>query len=381
MTQQRPDHAVHALQRPELIGELPSHDMLSALVARNVAPAQGQSERLAKIAMPDATLGEATRLGHWRRIAVCAAEAICTPRHGAAVDSDLDHLLAWWQLRLLALWKLRFYVQVRTEICGLWQVLETTAATDGQPLLFTTRIPFALHILHAQELYMRGEHRTAIEHMAKHLRACDAYIHEATDVSLWKARRVRLQLQLASMLLGMDAHEAASSILDPLADECVAVEDGDAYTIFLALVLVRLYAQMGCTRRATSLLAAAKRMPDAPQHAIETHALLFQHMCTTEAVATLPDATELMELPEDQALVNAMAVDAFYKGDTTAGISTLDRFMTTYPAVFATARGLVGNLVTLYTMSPGVSDGRQRVIRHLAEHAGDDPTGIDSRLG
>lgn len=348
-------------------------DTLQALVVRHAPDVtRTRNERLASQhpTLPE-RVQEAIDASQWRRVASLAAEAITTKSTQDADPGDVGHLLSWWHLRLVALWKLRLFALVHTEFATLWQTLEgVQGAPDEGPLVKSSSVPFALHVFHAQALFVHGQQRAAVARLWQLLQHCAVRKAEL----VWQMRDVRLRLLLASALIEMEAYDAAATVVDPLADPLLE-HDLSSDEALHSLVLARLYLAMGCVARAEALVAAASQAPAHAQHNYENLVRLIRdpHTASIQEIYTEED---------NPMAVNTAAVRAFYHGDLDAGVAYLETYLATHPTTFATTRGLAGNLVTLHTM--GLHDGsteRQRMVRRLVQVAGDDPTCVDSRMG
>lgn len=312
---------------------------------------------------------------HWRRVAQQAAHAIVTEVSPSLQASDLTHVLQWWHLRLVALWRLRLFTQAHTELTNVWSVLDRVLVQPGsRPLRTTALVPFALHLLRAQDMLVHGQKRAGITALWQHLAHCEAQKHTADNATIWHARARRIRLLLASALVETEALDAAAAVIDPLADTLLhgRVDEADA---LLALALVRLYVAMGCLTRAEALAEAARAAQPSLGGAYAALVRLVRDP-HTEPPSLLPNE------PLDQVKANTAAVDAFFRGDLDTGVQLLETLMDEQPSWFATAPGLAGNLFTLHTMGYGGGvAARRHIVERVADAAGDDPACIDSRMG
>lgn len=360
-----------------MLHSLTQTDALQVLLARHAPGASRppNERRLSSLAPPAHCAAEAVRTGHWRRVAAIAAEAIVGGTSQVVGASDITHVLHWWHLRVFALWKLRLFSQAHTEFTNVWNVLDTTLIQpEARPLHTTALVPYALHVVRAQDLYVHGQKRAGVTALWHLLSVCQSHFDEGDASKVWHAREVRVRLILASALVDMEAFDAAATVVDPLADPLVdrELEPKEA---MLALVIARIYLTMGCVARAEALVAAAAAAPLPLRQTYDTLVRLVRNPHTSPVQQAYTEDA-------DQALANAAAVDAFYRGDLDTGTAYLEHFLRARPTEFATAHGLAGNLITMHTM--GVRGGtvdRQRIVRHVVQAAGDDPACIDSRMG
>ncbi|WFC94646.1 hypothetical protein MBRA1_001280 [Malassezia brasiliensis] len=371
------DDALRALQRPDLLGTLPSTDALLKLLARH-APQYPHTPSDQQPPAPDAPAEDVHRAvlaNHWRHVAHQAAHAIVTEVSPSLQASDLTHVLQWWHLRLVALWKLRLFAQAHTELTDVWSVLDRILVQPGsRPLRTTALVPFALHLLRAQDMLMHGQKRAGITALWQHLAHCEDQERTTDDAVVWRARARRIRLLLASALVEMEALDAAAAVVDPLAETLLhgGMDEADALA---SLALVRIYVAMGCLARAEALAEAARATQPSLGDAYTTLVRLVRDPLT-DPPALFP--TE----PLDQVKANTAAVDAFYRGDLDTGVQLLEALLHEQPSWFATAPGLAGNLFTLHTMGYGGGvAARRHIVECVADAAGDDPACIDSRMG
>ncbi|WFD29065.1 hypothetical protein MSPP1_000070 [Malassezia sp. CBS 17886] len=399
-------YALETLQQRNMMGALPSNDALSTLLQR-YAPDHirtrsellpeppGSASDLASVAR------RAVQENHWRRVATTAGTAVAQPvdtekpnvyvsqrGSGSLGRADVQHVLAWWHLRLVALWKLRLYGQVQAESAALSRALGSVSVVEegvvlsldagtftgeSTSLLDSPLVPFCLRILFAQAQFVRGDQRGAVE-------ALWSQIHMS---------ETRLRLVLASMLIEMQVLSTAVTVLEPLVALC---EEGTSPNAALPALLMRLYLQMGAMPEARTLLGLARQASarsEAPTdaHLLASHDALLHMMERRTASGGDNGGVPTADLgpPEawagNEALVNSIAMEALYRGDLTTSTRVLERFLSDAPTQFATAPGIAGNLITLHAMGPesGVP-AKTRVARAIVEWAGDDPSCIDPRV-
>ncbi|KAN0062542.1 hypothetical protein ACQY0O_005074 [Thecaphora frezii] len=155
----------------KLMGELPSTDPLSTLLnkhlpshlrpprdlsgswshpdpfaAHHTAPSWNAAVAVLE-GVDEAALQEAVRTSSWRRIATLArfkierygAAQARAPEEEAVEGGSVVDVLEWWGVRLHALARLRLYSSMRTELVGLWSVLESIEMPEAtQPQAPTT---------------------------------------------------------------------------------------------------------------------------------------------------------------------------------------------------------------------------------------------------
>lgn len=359
------------------VDTLTQTDALLKLLARHAPqyPHTPSDQQPAASDAPTDDVSHAVLANHWRSVAQRTAHAIVTEASPSVQASDITHVLQWWHLRLVALWKLRLFAQAHTELTNVWSVLDRVLVQPGsRPLRTTSLVPFALHLLRAQDLLVHGQKRAGVAALWQHLSYCEAQERTASDADVWHLRGLRIRLLLASALVEMEALDAAAAIVDPLA-ETLLHGHLDESNALLALALVRIYAVMGSLARAEALAEAAQAAQPSLGGAYAALVRLIRdpHTAPSESLSTEP---------LNQVNLNTAAVDAFYRGDLDTGVKLLEALMHEQPTWFATAPGLAGNLFTLHTMGYGGGiPARRQIVERVADAAGDDPACIDSRMG
>lgn len=380
-------NAVLSLQRHDLMSELPTSDTFHALLLRYL-PGYKRS-RNETILPPDSTIPvsdsilQAAQTDHWRRVANIVRECITRPIHhtNAPNTGDIDQLLMWWHIRFIALWKLRFMMQLREELDALWQVLESVRIIDGDllvPLVQTSHVPFCLHVLRAQEIFQHGERQHGVRLLWKHMQ------HAKQGQSLvWRARYIRIALMLASFLLEADEILAATSVIASLTESLDT--EGDWHPT-LALMLARLALRMGDMHCASAMLDRAKQVANTADpltcDAIATHEVIAQFIHYPHAEHHVSNTMREYKAKQvDQALTNTMAFDSFLRGEVLESTQILERFMHDHPTTFATSHALGANLLTLLSVGlKDVQEEKQRVVRFLVQWAGDDPSCVERMI-
>ncbi len=93
---------------------------------------------------------------------------------------DTAEVLAWWNVRIHALWRLRLAQQVSRELAQLWQILDNTflrtdaSGTPTRRLADSPLVPFSLLVLHAKEPRARGDVLLALDRLTALRRRAEA---------------------------------------------------------------------------------------------------------------------------------------------------------------------------------------------------------------
>ncbi|SAM83673.1 uncharacterized protein UBRO_06623 [Ustilago bromivora] len=373
-----PHRSIPALSNPALLGDLPNTDPLSVLLQKHIPPhlrpvrdlsgtwnSSSSSAAAAGEEVNEESVQQAAATNSWRKIA-CLARTQITQSQAASVEE----VLGWWSVRMYALARLRLYSLLRSELDGLWHVLEREGLMDGEE----ERVPFTLRAFRATEPKFRGDVRSTVEQYILLIQACKGTMKQAKSkeegdrAKIWKERGLRLGLMLAFTLAEAKDLDGAIEILSPLIQHCLsACESQDAEeSAHLVLVSTRIYIQAGdlstaytLLNRISSLLLRTSPLQGEISHSESLLAALRGDL--DSASETPPCASD----EKDMSIVEQLnsATVAFYEAKLDKAISTLDKVLEKDPSRIANstvAESVVFNLATLYEL--GTQGGEQAVV-------------------
>jgi len=329
---------------------------------------------------------EAVESNHWRRVAVIAGECVGHPPAPDAPVSkaDLQYTLAWWHIRMISLSKMLLFTLLRKELNALWTVLESLRIWDDEkqdvvPLVHSSIVPFSLHVMHAQQLFLGGFQREGAARLCQLIRTAE-FLSESVDKHIWHMRVIRLRILLASMLIETHQLPAAATVMADLALTLQAMITHDPS---VHLMLTRLYLALGDIQHARSALDEANNKCTEPTSdmaaSIATHEALFHYTIRPHEPYNFPQGTESFEAStNNQALTNTMALGALLRGDIVQSIQLLERILQEHPIVVASSKALAHNLLTLHSLGKREyvfylfiqRDGGKRACRALPRSMG-----------
>lgn len=342
------------LQRYAPEQELPPTEML--------APADAEKR-------PSEQTMEAMQANHWRRVAAIAGECVSlSPDQDVSItEADIQYTLAWWHIRFISLSKMILYTQLRKELNALWTVLESVRIWDEKkedvvPLIQTSLVPFSLHAVYAQQLFLGGFQREGtarlcqLIHMAQSLSKNDD-----TGQELWHRRNIRLRVLLSSLLIESYQLPAAASVVAELDVALRAKATPDLSTL---LMLVRLYLAMGEIQRARITLDEAHKehteLPPDAAAGLATHEALFHYTIRPHDPYDFPEALHTYEARANhQSLTNTMALGALLRGDIVQSIQLMERILQEHPTIVSSSKALTHNLLTLHSL------GTKEYVTHV----------------
>ncbi|WFD28346.1 hypothetical protein MNAN1_003355 [Malassezia nana] len=370
-------HALNSLHGAQIVQTLPEvrdavsrqNDLVQAML-RRYAPDQDRlySEAQAPLDSsiePADAIVDAIDAHHWRQAAVIAGECVChlPPQETPITEDDLQHTLAWWHVRLVSLGKLQLYSQLRAELHALWTVLESLRiwdedAQDVVPLARAAMVPFSLHVMHAQHLFLGGfqsEGTQCLCSLSTH--AASMAKSDGNERDVWHRRYVRVRVLLASLLIEADQLPTAATVLSDLES---ALKESGLVDPAVLLMLTRLYLALGDVQSARCTLQQVKQEESASSSSlaasIATHEALLHYTVRPHEPFDFAEEMKTYEAGAcDLSLTNTMALDALLRGDIVPGIQLIERLLQEHPAAVATAM-----------------KERERVVRYLVQWAGDE---------
>lgn len=301
---------------------------------------------------------EAVQTNHWRQVAVIAGSCVSLPadQNVPVTEADLHCTLAWWHIRIISLSKMRLFTLLRKELNALWTVLETVRIWDDQkqdivPLVHASVVPFSLHVVHAQQLFLGGFQREGTARLCRLTRMAES-MSQTESKNVWHIRAIRLRVLLASLLIETDQLPAATTVMVDLELSLRAKRIPDLSTLCM---LMRLYLVMGNIQKARYILDELHRVnpeptPDTTAR-IETHEALFHYMIRPHEPYDFPETVKSFEAcTNNQALTNTMALSALLHGDIVQSVQLLERILQEHPTVVASSTALTHNLLTLHSL-------------------------------
>ncbi|WFD43428.1 hypothetical protein MPSI1_002090 [Malassezia psittaci] len=372
-----------ALRQRDLLDDINDPDAFLPFLARHAPTYQRDFQALPSESSKSWSQQaiDAIRQHKWHQAVILTAQVITSEPQLDASPDNLAGLLQWWHLRLVALWKLRYYTHAHTELTRIWSILD-----KGSEAELSNVVPFGLKVLRSQSLIMNDHPRVGAASLWQELTHCDLQAKQDTQTSIWRDRAKRIRLLLASTLVELLAYEAARCVLHPLEqtllDEQSPLESQDAVC---ALHICRIYLSMGCMPQAQCLLACAKQAPEA-MYVMHDRALQFLQDPLNEhnfEEFHKDDSSGSSPLSmKSLVLANLNAISAFHAGDLIAGVDWLEHGLSSDPAKFSHSPGLLGNLLTFHAMGiNGHAADRRRIAIQVMQNAGDDPTCLDTRVG
>ncbi|GAC94802.1 hypothetical protein PHSY_002375 [Pseudozyma hubeiensis SY62] len=411
----QPSRYIPALGDAFYMNELPTTDPLSTLLQKHLPPhvrplrdlsgawhasASTTDEIPDPFTTSDAaspitaeTVRQATASNSWRKIASLARERIEEygrqtkfSQQTQLIEQEreetmrLEEVLEWWTARVYSLARLRLYSMLRSELDGLWSILERE-----EVLGMEGAVPFTLRVVRAMEPKWRGDVKSTLEQYTVLIRSCKDQIRKSKgqqdEVRVWKTRAVRLGLMLSFALAEVKDFSGAIEVLHPLIETSLKSRANETEAevsdrLHLVIVASRIYIQAGDLSFATSLLDRISPLlpPSSPLHQLitQTHSIISTISSSPSPPDPEPDSTS----PTSH--LN-QAISTFYSAHLDLAISQLESVLHTHPALAATADALVFNLATLYELDKGgdarVLERKRGLLRHVARWAGEPGVG------
>lgn len=301
-------------------------------------------------------VADAVRAREWRHVVQMTWAALSAPV-GDATLGDLVHTLVWWYVRHMALLRLQLWQALQHESDALWVVLDSVQVRDGDGetlavLSATAHVPYALHVLRAHLLFVRGAASDAVEllwywiHHARYMISCAP---DDDAQRLWQERSLHTTLLLVSLLAGMGQVPTATTVLRSAAYFLDADQRHDPY---VELSVARLYLQLGDLDEAHAWLtrvraAADANGSDALKAAWANHEALWTYTQAphdaSRARMTWPSATSVP-------LENTKALDAFYNGDVGEATRLLEACLAADAGAFSASAALCPNILAAQSM-------------------------------
>ncbi|KAJ9474974.1 hypothetical protein PHBOTO_004856 [Pseudozyma hubeiensis] len=415
----QPSRHIPALGDASLMNELPTTDPLSTLLQKHLPPhirplrdlsgawhaSSSSSSTTNEIPDPFTTndstspinaetVRQATASNSWRKIASLARERIEEygrqtkyPQQTQLIEQQLEEetmrleeVLEWWTVRVYSLARLRLYAMLRSELDGLWSILEREEVLEMEG-----GVPFTLRVLRAMEPKWRGDVRSTVEQYTVLIRSCKDQMRKSKgqreEVKVWKTRAVRLGLMLSFALAEVKDFSGAIEVLHPLIETSLRSKPDETEAevterLHLVIVASRIYIQAGDLFSTTSLLNRTSPLlpPSSPldQLITQTHSIISTISSSPSPPDPEPDTTS----PTSH--LN-QAISTFYSANLDLAISQLESVLHTHPALAATADALVFNLATLYELDKGgdahVLERKRGLLRDVARWAGEPGVG------
>lgn len=365
-------HALNSLHGAQIVQTLPEvraavscqNDVVQGML-RRYAPDQDRIYSETQTPL-DSSIGPADAIvdaidaHNWRQVAVIAGECVChlPPQETPITEEDLQHTLAWWHVRLVSLGKLQLYSQLRTELHAIWTVLESVRiwdedAQDVVPLARASMVPFSLHVMHAQHLFLGGFQSEGTQRLCSlSTKAASMAKSDGNDRDVWHLRNIRVQVILASLLIEADQLPTAATVLTGLES---ALKENGLVDPRVLLMLTRLYLALGDVQSACRALHQVKRENPTPSPTLAasmaTHEALLHYTVRPHEPHDFAEEMKAYEAGAcDLALTNTMALDALLRGDIVPGIQLIERLLQEHPAAVATSATLTQNLMTLHSL-------------------------------
>jgi len=295
----------------------------------------------------------------WRALATMARDRIVY-----ANNHDWNLILGLWHIRLTCLARLRLFNQTIAECSNLYVVLNDVEPESAREFVFNQILPFELEVLHARIRYWEGNSFGYLDSLSLILRKCKLKCKSADETTLptWKERAARICLIIASQLLEMKSHAAASKLLTPL---CTSSPE-------LRSAVARIYLQAGQIEIAGKHVAIVEQDPLAS----ETTKLLNRALLSV-ARGDWQDALARLEQliakdPENAMIANNLAVAYLTVGRVREATDILEHTLKTDPGAVTAAEPLLFNLSTLYELrSATVTDKKRDLLIEVAKWSGD----------
>ncbi|KAG8963515.1 hypothetical protein FRC00_006074 [Tulasnella sp. 408] len=281
-----------------------------------------------------------------------------------------------WYLRLSSLVRLRLHNQASAECTNLFNVLFAIQPAMIQHYVLDTILPFELEVMFARTKYWSGDPYGYLDELyvliAKCKRRSRAAQLGSADEEMWKERAVRVGLIMASQLLEMKDHTAATALLLPLCRTPPPGSDQPGPSPALLSSIARLYLDAGDIDSAQTLVQRAADDPNCDETTKEVNRALL-------ASAKLDWATAVEELqkaiarePDNALVANNLAVALLSVGRIDEGIRHMEAALETSPSVVGNVEPFLFNLATLYELRTAASyDKKCELLLEVAKWAGD----------
>ncbi|KAG8971722.1 hypothetical protein FRB90_010413, partial [Tulasnella sp. 427] len=265
-----------------------------------------------------------------------------------APADDLPLIFDLWYLRLSSLVRLRLHNQASAECTNLFNVLFAIQPVMIQHYVLDTVLPFELEVMYARTKYWAGDPYGYLDELSvlisKCRKRCRAAQLGSADEEMWKERAVRVGLIMASQLLEMKDHTAATALLRPLCRAPPPGSDQAGPSPALLSSIARLYLDAGDIDSAQALFQRAADDPtcDDTMKEVNRALLASSKLDWTTAVQELQKA--IAREPENALVANNLAVALLSVGRVDEGIRYMEGALKTSPSVVGNVEPFLFNL-------------------------------------
>ncbi|KAG6833005.1 hypothetical protein H0H87_012591 [Tephrocybe sp. NHM501043] len=361
-----PDLYLPGLLLPTMFLPIPNTDPLTILLTKYIYPPEKRPVRDVTGDWKRNDFHALIMTNSWRALARMARDQLVT-----ANPEDLTLILGLWYLRLACLARLRLFNQTSAECTNLFVVLNAIEPLDAREWVFSRILPFELEVMHTRVKYWAGDHMGHLDALNVLLRKCRSKARQEKanpmSVSMWKERGARVCLIIASQLVEMKEHRAATKLLEPLCKQ------GELPTAALRSSIGRVYLQSGEIQTAAKHFEIVSADPSAGQELKDMNAGLLA--C---AEGDWASASHLFEESIDKdannfVAVNNLSVSLLGQGKLKEqGIDVLETALKASPSSVVVAEPFLFNLSTLYELrSATAAENKRNLLLEVAQWSGD----------
>ncbi|KIO34155.1 hypothetical protein M407DRAFT_240765 [Tulasnella calospora MUT 4182] len=358
------------LVSPSLFLPIPNTDQLATLLNKYITP-EVRPVRDLSGTWQHADLHSLVMTNSWRALARMARDRLVD-----APADDLPLIFDLWYLRLSSLVRLRLHNQASAECTNLFNVLFAIQPVMIQHYVLDTILPFELEVMFARTKYWSGDPYGYLDELyvliAKSKKRSRAAQPGSADEEMWKERAVRVGLIMASQLLEMKDHTAATSLLLPLCRTPPPGSDEPGPSPALLSSIARVYLDAGDIDSAQTLFQRAADDPNCEETMKEINRALLASSKLDWPTAVEELQKAVAREPDNSLVANNLAVALLSVGRIDEGIRHMEAALGTSPSVVGNVEPFLFNLATLYELRTAASyDKKCELLLEVAKWAGD----------